>query len=79
MPKKPVDREYSVRLSKAGYVVIPAVLRWAMGLYPGDEVVLIPRGEDLVLTTKRTLERKAKEMDAHLRERAEIARERDKW
>ena len=50
--------ENTVRLGEGGRVVIPAGYRKALGLEPGDEVVMaLEDGEVRLMTPKRAVER----------------------
>jgi len=53
-----MDAETRLRINENGRVVIPAPFRKALGINPGDEVILRLEGDELRITTlKRRLER----------------------
>jgi AbrB family looped-hinge helix DNA binding protein len=53
-----MDTEARLRVNENGRVVIPAAFRKAMGINPGDEVVLRLEDDELRITTiKRRIER----------------------
>jgi AbrB family looped-hinge helix DNA binding protein len=53
-----MDAEARLRVNENGRVVIPASFRKALGINPGDEVVLRIEDDELRITTlKRRLER----------------------
>ena len=46
-------RRYTAKVEANGRVVIPAVVREALGLRAGDEITLLIDGDDLVLRSRR--------------------------
>jgi AbrB family looped-hinge helix DNA binding protein len=53
-----MDTEARLRINENGRVVIPAPFRKALGLNPGDEVILRLEDDELRITTmKRRIER----------------------
>ena len=53
-----MDAETRVRINENGRVVIPAPFRKALGINPGDEVILRLEDDELRITTmKRRIER----------------------
>jgi AbrB family looped-hinge helix DNA binding protein len=53
-----MDAETRLRINENGRVVIPAPFRKALGISPGDEIILRLEGDELRITTlKRRLER----------------------
>lgn len=53
-----MDTEVRLRINENGRVVIPAPFRKALGLNPGDEVILRLEDDELRITTmKRRIER----------------------
>ena len=53
-----MESEARLRINENGRVVIPATFRKAMGIKPGDEVVLRLEDDELRITTmKRRIER----------------------
>ncbi len=47
---------YGLRLGRQGRVVIPAAVRKAMGLKPGDTLMCRPDGDRLILKARREIE-----------------------
>jgi AbrB family looped-hinge helix DNA binding protein len=45
--------EVNVRLNDNGRIVIPAAIREALGILPGEELVLRVEGDELRITTMR--------------------------
>lgn len=57
----PMDSETRLRVNENGRVVIPASFRKALGISPGDEVLLRLEDDELRITTqKKRLERARK-------------------
>jgi AbrB family looped-hinge helix DNA binding protein len=53
-----MDTEARLRINENGRVVIPAAFRKALGINPGDEVILRLEDDELRITTmKRRIER----------------------
>ncbi len=53
-----MDAETRLRINENGRVVIPATFRRALGIKPGDEVILRMEEDELRITTmKRRIER----------------------
>jgi AbrB family looped-hinge helix DNA binding protein len=53
-----MDAETRLRINENGRVVIPAAFRKALGINPGDEVILRLEDDELRITTmKRRIER----------------------
>jgi AbrB family looped-hinge helix DNA binding protein len=53
-----MDTEARLRMNENGRVVIPAAFRKALGINPGDEVILRLEDDELRITTmKRRIER----------------------
>ena len=57
---KPHGR-YTAKVEANGRVVIPAVVRAALGLRAGDEITLLIDGDDLVLRSRRAAVRRVRE------------------
>lgn len=57
---KPHGR-YTAKVEANGRIVIPAVVREALGLRAGDEVTLLIDGDDLVLRSRRAAVRRVRE------------------
>ena len=57
---KPPGR-YTAKVEANGRVVIPAVVREALGLRAGDEITLFIDGDDLVLRSRRAAVRRVRE------------------
>lgn len=47
---------YGLKLGRQGRVVIPAAVRKALGLKPGDTLVCRPEGDRLILKARREIE-----------------------
>ncbi len=54
--------EKRARIGEGGRLVIPAAHRKALGLNPGDEVILILENEELRLMTQETAIRQAQDL-----------------
>lgn len=63
---KPHGR-YTAKVEANGRIVIPAVLREALGLRAGDEITLLIDGDDLVLRSRRAAVRRVRERLAAVR------------
>lgn len=63
---KPHGR-YTAKVEANGRIVIPAVVREALGLRAGDEVTLLIDGDDLVLRSRRAAVRRVRERLAAVR------------
>ena len=60
--------ETRMRVNENGRVVIPASFRKALGIHPGDEVVLRIQDDELRITTmKRRIERARRLVRKHVR------------
>ena len=57
---KPHGR-YTAKVEANGRIVIPAVVREALGLRAGDEITLLIDGDDLVLRSRRAAVRRVRE------------------
>ncbi len=63
---KPHGR-YTAKVEANGRIVIPAVVREALGLRAGDEITLHIDGDDLVLRSRRAAVRRVRERLATVR------------
>jgi AbrB family looped-hinge helix DNA binding protein len=57
---KPHGR-YTAKVEANGRIVIPAVVREALGMRAGDEITLLIDGDDLVLRSRRAAVRRVRE------------------
>ena len=57
---KPLGRD-TAKVEANGRIVIPAVVREALGLRAGDEITLLIDGDDLVLRSRRAAVRRVRE------------------
>lgn len=60
------SNENEVQVGAQGRVVIPAALRKAMKLEPGDRLVVRKVGESLVLERREVVERRLRERFRHI-------------
>ncbi|MDQ8162714.1 MAG: AbrB/MazE/SpoVT family DNA-binding domain-containing protein [Gemmatimonadota bacterium] len=58
---------YTAKVEANGRIVIPAVVREALGLRAGDEITLLIDGDDLVLRSRRAAVRRVRERLAAIR------------
>jgi len=84
-----LNARHELALSKQGRLVIPARLRRALGLQPGDRLVARQDGDRIILERREAVERRVKARVAHIPQdaslvdelladrRAEAAKERD--
>lgn len=54
--------EFRTHLGSNGRIVIPASARRALGIKPGDELILVVENEEIRLCTARQAARKAQEL-----------------
>jgi len=84
-----LNARHELALSKQGRLVIPARLRRALGLQPGDRLVARQDGDRIILERREAVERRVKARVANIPQdaslvdelladrRAEAAKERD--
>ena len=71
-----LDTETRLRVNENGRVVIPAAFRKALGIRPGDEVVLRIEDDELRITTlKRRIERAQRRIRRYVRPGRSLAGE----
>lgn len=69
------SNENEVQVGAQGRVVIPAALRKAMKLEPGDRLVVRKVGESLVLERREVVERRLRERFRHIPREVSLADE----
>ncbi len=63
---EPKRSDNQVRIGPQGRVVIPAVLRKALNLKPGDQLVIHREGDRLVLERRETIIKRLQERFRHI-------------
>jgi AbrB family looped-hinge helix DNA binding protein len=72
----PTAPDATVRVNENGRIVIPVVFRKALGINPGDEIVLRVEDDELRITTmKRRIERARRLVRQHVKPDTSLVKE----
>ncbi|MCC5871939.1 MAG: AbrB/MazE/SpoVT family DNA-binding domain-containing protein [Gammaproteobacteria bacterium] len=69
------SRDNEIQVGAQGRIVIPAALRKALELKPGDRLLARAEGDSLVLERRETIERRLRERFRHIPTNVSLAEE----